>query len=104
MGNFSLDKFAMTVNIILKDKFTIYNNKENIQQQLLAKFSNYIISILGLDFPAQITTPVFFSYQSLSIVKIFLDNILNSVMFFLSILCILLIYSLMLGVRFFIIT
>ena len=56
-----------------------------------------VIESLGLDFPTKLIVPVYESYQGLSIVKIFLDNIFNSVMFFLSILCILLIYSLMLG-------
>jgi len=98
LSDFSLDKYSLSVNIKLKDKFSIYNNKGNIQQQKLANYSNYIIETLGLNFPAKLITPVYESYQGLSIVKIFLDNIFNSVMFFLSILCILLIYSLMLGV------
>ena len=97
---FYLDKYALTVNVILQDKFNIYRNSDESRRQNLVKAADKVMSRLGYDFPVTIENPLYQSFTNINIVKIFLDNIFASVSFFLVILCTLLIYSLILGVYF----
>ena len=95
---FNLDKYALIINILLKDKFNLYGTSNDVRRHNIVKSADKLIAKLGYDFPVSIESPVYESFSQINIVKIFMDNIFYSVTFFLVILSTILIYSLMLGV------
>lgn len=95
--NLQIEHFALTVNLLIKDKFKSYGPNRIEQRQGISRLTGRIIEKLGYDYPVKMTLPLYESLNSLEIVKIFLQNIFSSVMFFLWILSVMLVYSLMLG-------
>lgn len=95
--NFDMNHYSLIVNAALKNKFDLYKQSSKSIQLSLTDTSNTMIRRMNVTFPTKMQLTVFNTYQGLSIVKIFLDNIFSSIMFFLVILSITLIYSLMLG-------
>ena len=93
-----MDRYALSVSIILKNKFEIYSQSDQNRQTTMAEITNKIMRKLGIDFPATLENTLLSAFKAISIVGIFLNNIFSSVIFFLIILCAMLIYSLMLGV------
>jgi ABC-type antimicrobial peptide transport system permease subunit len=92
-----IEHFALTVNLLIKDKFKSYGPSRIEQRQGISRLTGKIIEKLGYDYPVKMTLPLYESLDSLQIVKVFLENIFSSVMFFLWILSVMLVYSLMLG-------
>jgi ABC-type antimicrobial peptide transport system permease subunit len=97
LKNFTLYNYAMTANVVLKDKFSIYKEGRNGQRKMMSNFTGRIVEKLGYDYPVEMQVPLYLAFEALEIVKIFMTNILQSVMIFLYILSFILIYSLMLG-------
>lgn len=97
LSDFNLDHYALSISYILNNKFDLYKKKQYNQLRDIVKVSDHILTRLGDDYPTEMTLTIYETYQVFAIVKIFLDNIFSSVMFFLIILSIMLIYSLMNG-------
>lgn len=93
----NINEFTPTVNILLKDKFEIYKNDENNQRRKFAKITDNISKKLGLHYPITSQIPLYLGFKIFNIVKIFLKNIFNSIIFFLWILSFMLVYSLILS-------
>ncbi len=92
-----INEYTPTVNIILEDKFNIYKNDENNQRRKFAKLTDSISKKLGLQYPINTQIPLYVGFKVFNIVKIFLKNIFNSIIFFLWILSFMLVYSLILS-------
>ena len=96
-NNFEINKFTPTVNIILEDKFNIYKKDENEQRRIFAKITDNISRKLGYNYPVTSEIPLYMGFKIFNIVKIFLKNIFNSIIFFIWILSFMLVYSLILS-------
>ena len=96
-NNFNINKYALTVNGILQDKYEVYKLSQIDMRIYMSEISEKIIKNLGEDYPIQITTPIYTVMANVEIAKVFLDNIFLAIMAFLWLLSVLLIYSLMLG-------
>jgi ABC-type antimicrobial peptide transport system permease subunit len=92
-----INKYVPFVNIVLNDKFEIYRYDENTQRRNFAKITDKILRKLGYNYPVTSQTPLYIGFKFFNIVKIFLKNILNSIIFFLWILSFMLVYSLILS-------
>jgi ABC-type antimicrobial peptide transport system permease subunit len=92
-----INKYVPFVNIVLNDKFEIYRYDENIQRRNFAKITDKILRKLGYDYPVTSQTPLYIGFKFFNIVKIFLKNIFNAIIFFLWILSFMLVYSLILS-------
>ena len=94
---FNINKYCLSINAIIQNKFELYKLSKNEMRRKISSFSEKIIKVLGVKYPIQITTPIFTVMEQLETGKVFLDNIFLAIVFFLWMLCVLLIYSLMLG-------
>jgi hypothetical protein len=94
-----LDRFALTINILLKNKFQIYSQSVNQRQTTISTITDKIMNRLGSNYPVTLINSLLTAFSAISVVGIFLNNIFASVIFFLVILCTMLIYSLTLGVK-----
>jgi ABC-type antimicrobial peptide transport system permease subunit len=92
-----INEYTPFVNILLKEKFEIYKNDENNQRRKFAKITDNISKKLGLQYPVISQIPLYTGFKIFNIVKIFLKNIFNSIIFFLWILSFMLVYSLILS-------
>lgn len=99
-NQYNVNKYALTVNVLLKDKFNLYRLDADTQRQEISQITNKMLTKLGYKYPVSLELPLYTAYKVFNVVKIFLDNILYAVLFFLTILSFMLIYSLMLGVLF----
>lgn len=96
-NNININEYTLSANVILKEKFDIYNNDENNQRRKLAKVTDKISYKLGLNYPIDTKLPLYEGFKLFNIIKIFLQNIFNSIIFFLWILSFMLVYSLILS-------
>ncbi len=94
-----MDRFALTINILLKNKFQIYSQSVNQRQTTISTITDKIMNRLGSNYPVTLINSLLTAFSAISVVGIFLNNIFASVIFFLVILCTMLIYSLTLGVK-----
>ena len=94
---FNINKYCLTINAIIQNKFELYKLSKNEMRRKISSLTEKIIKVLGVKYPIQITTPIFTVMEQLEMGKVFLDNIFLAIVFFLWMLCVLLIYSLMLG-------
>ena len=92
-----LNKYCLTVNIILKNKFEIYKKDIKDMRYHFARISDSIFRALGVDFKAIMKAPLYTNIIGYEKLKIFLEHIFFGIMFFLWIISVLLVYSLMLG-------
>lgn len=97
LSDFRINKYALTVNGILKNKFDTYLRTQSELRRHMSKKSEEIIKVLGYDYPVSITMPIYTAMKTIEIAKVFLQNIFIGIMVFLWLLSVLLIYSLMLG-------
>ena len=97
INNFDLNKYSLSINIILKDKFEIYRNEDQKLRHYFGKISEEIIRSLGLRNNVNIKAPIFNSISSYQTLKTFLKDIFIGIMAFLWMLSVLLVYSLILG-------
>lgn len=97
MMEFNINKYALTVNGIIKDKFQAYKLKSSKMRQYMSKQSEEIMNALGQDYPLTMTMPIYTTMQTVEIAKVFLENIFIAITVFLWILSVLLIYSILMG-------
>ena len=97
LKEFDINKYALTINAIFKDKFDIYKKNEKSMRHYISNIAGEITTLLGEDFQINIEAPIYQLMSSVEVAKLFLQDIFIGIMFFLWILCILLVYSLMLG-------
>lgn len=97
INNFDINKYCLTVNLILKNKYEIYKLEGKEMRYYFSKLSGEIIKALNCDFTINIKRPIYDSVTGFLTLKIFLQDIFFGIMFFLWLLSIMLVYSLMLG-------
>ena len=97
LNKFDINKYALTINVIFKDKFNIYNKDAKSMRYYISNKVSEIINSLGRNFMVNIEAPLLDNFKLLDVVRTFLQVILFAIMIFLWILSVLLVYSLMLG-------
>ena len=97
LTGFDINKYALTVNAIFKDKFDIYKKDQKSMRHYISDIASEITTLLGDDYQVNIQAPIYQIMSTVEIAKLFLQDIFIGIMFFLWILCVLLVYSLMLG-------
>ena len=97
LKNFDIYKYALTINAVFKDKFDIYKKDQKSMRHYISNIAGEITTLLGDDYQINIQAPIYSVMASVEIAKLFLQDIFIGIMFFLWILCVLLVYSLMLG-------
>ena len=97
INNLDINKYSLSINILLKNKFEIYKNDNPELSHYFAKLSEDIIRAIGLKNKVNIKAPIFNAINSFQTLKTFLKDIFIGIMAFLWMLSVLLVYSLMLG-------
>ena len=97
LKDFDINKFALTINAVFKDKFGIYNTDQKSMRHQISNLAGEITTLLGEDYQINIQAPLYSVMSGLEIAKLFLQDIFIAIIIFLWILCVLLIYSLMSG-------
>lgn len=97
LQDFDINNYALTVNAIFKDKFEIYSKDQKGMRHYISDIAGEITELLGMDYMVNIEAPLYQIMAGLEYPKIFLQDIFIGIMFFLWMLCVLLVYSLMLG-------
>ena len=97
LKDFDINKYALTINAIFKDKFGIYKKNQKSMRHYISNIAGEIMNLLGDDYQINIQAPIYTVMSSVEVLKLFLQDIFIGIMFFLWVLCILLVYSLMLG-------
>ena len=97
LKDFDINNYALTVNAIFKDKFEIYSKDQKGMRHYISDIAGEITEMLGMDYMVNIEAPLYQIMAGLEYPKIFLQDIFIGIMFFLWMLCVLLVYSLMLG-------
>ena len=97
LQGFDINNYALTVNAIFKDKFEIYSKDQKGMRHYISNIAGEITEIMGIDYKVNIEVPLYQIMSGLEYAKIFLQDIFIGIMFFLWMLCVLLVYSLMLG-------
>ena len=97
INNLDLNKYSLSINILLKDKFEIYKKDNPELRHYFAEISEKIIRSLGIKYKLNIKAPIFTAISSFQTLKTFLKDIFIGIMVFLWMLSVLLVYSLMLG-------
>ena len=92
-----INKYALSINGIINNKFDLYKLNQNDMRVKISDLSVDITNSLGIDYKIQVTLPIFTMMKTIEIAKVFLQNIFYGIMFFLWLLSVILIYSLMLG-------
>ena len=95
--NLDINKYCLTINIMLNDKFEIYKKEIKDRRHHFSKITNSIVRALGKDFKVNIRAPIYETIDGFNGLKIFLEDIFFGIMVFLWMLSVLLVYSLMLG-------
>ena len=94
---FNLNYYALSVNAIIKEKFDLYNRMSKDLRHRISYLTKQMNQALGYEFPVQIESPIFTTLSTMELGSAFLKDSLIIIMVFLWILCVLLVYSLMLG-------
>ena len=97
LKDFDINKYTLTVNAVFKDKFDIYKKDQKSMRHYISDITGEITSLLGENYLINIQAPIYTLISTVDIAKLFLQDIFIGIMFFLWILCVLLVYSLMLG-------
>ena len=97
LKDFDINNYALTINAIFKDKFDIYKKDQKSMRHYISNIAGEITTLLGEDYKINIQAPIYQIMSTVEIAKLFLQDIFIGIMFFLWILCVLLVYSLMLG-------
>jgi hypothetical protein len=94
LSNFDINNYALTINAIFKDKFDIYKKNQKSMRHQISDIAGEITNLLGDDYQINIQAPLYQVLATVDVAKLFLQDIFIGIMFFLWILCILLVYSL----------
>ena len=97
INNFDINKYCLTINIMLKNKYEIYNLDRLKMTYYFSEISGKIIRALKSKLDINIESPLANAIKNFSSLKIFLKDIFFGIMFFFWMLSIILVYSLMLG-------
>ena len=97
LKDFDINNYALTINAIFKDKFEIYKKDQKSMRYYISNIASEITTLLGLNYQVNIELPIYLIMAGVEVAKIFLQDIFIGIMFFLWMLCVLLVYSLMLG-------
>ena len=97
LTGFDINNYALTVNAIFKDKFDIYKKDQKSMRHYISDIAGQITTLLGENYQVNIQAPIYQIMSTVEVAKLFLQDIFIGIMFFLWILCVLLVYSLMLG-------
>ena len=95
--NFDINNYALTINAIFKDKYEIYKKDQKSMRHYISDIASEITTLLGYNYQVNLQLPLYSIMSGVEVAKIFLQDIFIGIMFFLWMLCVLLIYSLMLG-------
>ena len=97
INNFDINKYCLTINIMLKHKYEIYKLDPLKMRYYFSEISEKIIRALKSNDNINVNNPLAAGVIGFSSLKIFLQDIFFGIMFFLWLLSIILVYSLMLG-------
>ena len=97
LKDFDINNYALTINAIFKDKFEIYKKDQKTMRHYISNIASDITTLLGSNYQVNIQLPIYLIMAGVEVAKIFLQDIFIGIMFFLWTLCVLLVYSLMLG-------
>ena len=97
LNDFDINNYALTVNAIFKDKFEIYKKDQKSMRHYISHIAEEITTLLGVNYQVNIQLPIYEIMAGVEVAKLFLQDIFIGIMVFLWILCVLLVYSLMLG-------
>ena len=97
LKDFDINNYALTVNAIFKDKFEIYKKDQKSMRHYISDIAEEITTLLGINYQVNIQLPIYEIMGGVEMAKLFLQDIFIGIMVFLWILCVLLVYSLMLG-------
>ncbi|KAL4502254.1 hypothetical protein ABPG72_000489 [Tetrahymena utriculariae] len=96
LENLDLNQYAMSSNVIFKDRMHMYTGKSQIQQSIV-KLTDKFAKETNDIHPVQSAAPLSIVVSGLLILKMFLDNMIATSIFLLFMLAVLLIYSLMIS-------
>ena len=97
LKDFDINNYALTVNAVFKDKFEIYKKDQKSMRYHISNIASKITTLLGFNYQVNIQLPIYEIMAGVEVAKLFLQDIFIGIMFFLWMLCVLLVYSLMLG-------
>ena len=92
-----LRHFAMQLSVQVKDRRTMYASDQDTMQAMVTNISDRLAEVRPKNVTVSILTPVAAAVGAFQFIRLFLDNIFNSMIFLLTLLGSLVIYSLMLG-------
>ncbi len=98
LGNLSINEYAMTSNIMLKDRVDRYMKNTNARKKDVMALGRRLASTIGLDGDAYLSFPMYSGLNQYATFQIMLEVLFASIMFLLIFLSLMLIYSLMLTV------
>ena len=98
LADFRMEDYALTVAATyrMRDEAYVLTQDEGLKAHM-TYFTNELYSILGYNSSAAIEVPIFRALEGTEIIRLFLDQVFNAVVFVISMLSALLIYSLMLS-------
>ncbi|KNC51045.1 uncharacterized protein AMSG_07026 [Thecamonas trahens ATCC 50062] len=98
LADFRMEDYALTVAANYRARETAYvkTTDEGLKTEM-AYFANEIYGLVGYNSSVDIELPIYLALEGTEIIRLFLDQIFNSVVFVISLLSALLIYSLMLS-------
>ena len=85
---------ALTANVVLRNRIPLYQDTTKMERSFIS-ITDKAFRLLGEDYPVEVTAPLKDMIKGFLLLKNFLDNINNIVVFMLVVLGVLLIYSLM---------
>ena len=87
----------MQISVQVKDRRTMYASNQDIMDAMVTNISDRLASARPVNVTVSTLTPVANAVSAFQLIRLFLDNIFNSMIFLLTLLGSLVIYSLMLG-------
>ena len=97
LKDFDINNYSLTINAIFKDKYEIYKKDQKTMRHHISNIAGEITTLLGYNYQVNLQLPLYSIMAGVEVAKLFLQDIFIGIMFFLWMLCVLLVYSLMLG-------
>ena len=96
-SSLDLHNYAMQVSVQVRDRRTMYATDSDTMQAMVTNISDRLAMARPANTTVTVITPVAAAVGAFQFIRLFLDNIFNSMIFLLTLLGSLVIYSLMLG-------
>ena len=96
-SSIDLRSYAMQISVQVRDRRAMYATDSDAMQAMVTNISDRITNSLPTNTSVSVITPVASAVGAFQFIRLFLDNIFNSMIFLLTLLGSLVIYSLMLG-------